>query len=309
MQTVKWLGFCVAQAMSRSVLHFFPSSDNASAPYAATCTLTLLGSGGTRSSVVLEGGRLGHPDGLRLEDAFPVLKGEVSGVFGLEVEISTPQPRLDVRSSGCVVEVISQGRPVRFAPKKIIKAEVSETLRHLRAKTAERTEIAGAGAFSGALALDPSGAEKVQATEGGVGHKLAQRGSATGLAVRDGQLVPSVLVVNGSSERCCASVFSVSAGIPKPAMHLPLTKVDLAPGASHELALDEGLFRSSPVTELSLGRCCALPIVVEVTRGGSDAKSAVETAGQGGDFVPEVATFMVYRESTTRRMSSVTSLG
>jgi len=92
-------------------------------------------------------------------------------------------------------------------------------------------------------------------------------------------------------------------------MHLPLTKVDLAPGASHELALDEGLFRSSPVTELSLGRCSALPIVVEVTRGGSDAKSANETSGQGGNFVPEVATFMVYRESTTRRMSSVTSLG
>jgi len=103
-----------------------------------------------------------------------------------------------------VVEVISQGRPVRFAPKKIIKAEVSETLRHLRAKTAERTEIAGAGAFSGALALVPSGAEKVQATEGGAGNKFAQRGSATGLAVRDGQLVPSVLVVNGSSERCSA---------------------------------------------------------------------------------------------------------
>jgi hypothetical protein len=296
MQSIKWLGFCVAQTMSRSVLHFFPSSDNASAPYAASCTLTLFGAGGVRSSVVLEGGRLGHPDGLRLEDAFPALKGEASGVFGLEVEISTPQPRLDVTSSGCVVEIVSQGLPVRFAPKKLLKAEVSETIRQLRAKSVDRN---GAAAEKAATPEVNAETSKTVPASG-------WRGPSSGLAVRDGQHVPSLMIVNGSSEPCSAAVYSVSAGLPKPSMHVPLTKVDLAPGASQELQLDEGFFRGGDLKELSLGRCSALPLVVEVSRRGNDSKAG---AASGGENIPEVASFMVYREAATRRMSSVTSLG
>jgi hypothetical protein len=306
MQTIKWLGFCVAQTMSRSVLHFFPSSDNASAPYAASCTLTLFGPGGMRSSVVLEGGRLGHPDGLRLEDAFPALKGEVSGVFGLEVEISTPQPRLDVTSSGCVVEIVSQGLPVRFAPKKLMRAEVSETIRQLRARTLGRSEAE--------KTASPEQASEANSTSSASGSSLPRRAPTTGLAIRDGQQVPSLMIVNGSSEPCSASVYSVSAGLPKPSTHVPLTRVELAPGASQELQLDEGFFRAGALEDLSFGRCSALPLVVEVHRKNSETKGSATSSGQHsgdsrGESIPEVASFMVYREALTRRMSSVTSLG
>jgi len=71
-------------------------------------------------SVVLEGARLSQPDGLWLDDAFPQIR-EGAGLYGLFVELETPQPRTDLEASGCVVELHSSLHLTRFWPAKLSK--------------------------------------------------------------------------------------------------------------------------------------------------------------------------------------------
>lgn len=123
MQNVRWLSFCISNAVTRSVVHFFPSSANVAAPYAAECSLTLFGRDTTRKSVVLEGARFGQPDGVRLDDAFPQLQEGTSGFFGLEFSISSNQPRTDIQTSGCIIELSSRGHSCRFRPLQLIVPE------------------------------------------------------------------------------------------------------------------------------------------------------------------------------------------
>lgn len=123
MQNVRWLSFCISNAVTRSVVHFFPSSANVAAPYAAECSLTLFGRDSTRKTVVLEGARFGQPDGVRLDDAFPALQEGTSGFFGLEFSISSNQPRTDLQTSGCILELSSRGHSCRFRPLQLIVPE------------------------------------------------------------------------------------------------------------------------------------------------------------------------------------------
>ena len=76
MQSVKWIGFGVSNALSRTVVHFFPSGGGVTAPYPANCMLNLFSLtvdesiGGLahkleEKKIVLEGARLSQPDGVR----------------------------------------------------------------------------------------------------------------------------------------------------------------------------------------------------------------------------------------------------
>ncbi|MBN8549300.1 MAG: hypothetical protein J0M12_08305 [Deltaproteobacteria bacterium] len=121
MQTVRWLSFCISNAVTRSVVHFFPASVNVAGPYAAQCKLSLFGKDIERKSVVLEGARFGQPDGFRLDDVFPQLQEGTSGFFGLEFELSTTQPRTDLSASTCVIELSSRGQSCRFWPRRYIQ--------------------------------------------------------------------------------------------------------------------------------------------------------------------------------------------
>lgn len=115
---VRWLGFCACNALTRSVVHFFPSSGNVTAPYPSNCKITLFGKGLDRKTILLEGARLSQPDGVKLEEAFPALKGgDVNGLFGVIVEMSTNQPRIDVSPSACIVELTTRAHSVRYWPK------------------------------------------------------------------------------------------------------------------------------------------------------------------------------------------------
>ncbi|MBX7143326.1 MAG: hypothetical protein K1X79_02635 [Oligoflexia bacterium] len=116
-QNVQWLTFCISNAVTRSIVHFFPSAANVAAPYSADCALTLFGRDFQRKTVRLEGARFGQPDGLRVEDAFPQLQEGTSGFFGLEFSMSTTQPRADILSSSCLVELSSRGHSCRFRPR------------------------------------------------------------------------------------------------------------------------------------------------------------------------------------------------
>ncbi len=106
-------------------MHFFPSSGNISAPYPAHCKLSLFGGGLEPKTVMLEGARISQPDGLFLDDVFPNLK-EGGGFYGLFVELHTPQPRVDISASGCVVEFHSTIHMSRFWPVRLTKEGMAE---------------------------------------------------------------------------------------------------------------------------------------------------------------------------------------
>jgi len=114
-QIVSWVGPCVSSGLTRTVVHFFPAARGVASPYAVSCRLTLFGGGTERRSVVLEGARLNQPDGLFVEEAFPEL-AQMNGAAGLELELFTDQPRVDVGPSRCVFEYHSGLNVVRFNP-------------------------------------------------------------------------------------------------------------------------------------------------------------------------------------------------
>lgn len=87
-------------------------------PYPAQCKLSLFGNGMEPRSVVLEGARLSQPDGLWLDDAFPQMK-EGAGLYGLFVELQTPQPRVNIEASACVMELHSSLHLTRFGPARL----------------------------------------------------------------------------------------------------------------------------------------------------------------------------------------------
>jgi hypothetical protein len=119
MQNVEWLTFGLSNAISRTIIHFFPSAQVTSAPYPVIFKLRVFGKDIVSKSIALEGGRLGQPDGVRLEDAFPHLADGTSGIIGLHVELSTSQPRIDLSTSHIVIELVSSAQSVRFSPRQM----------------------------------------------------------------------------------------------------------------------------------------------------------------------------------------------
>lgn len=116
MQSIRWLGLGISNALTKTVVHFFPSAGNVTAPYPAQCKLTIFGQAIGRRSVVLDGARLSQPDGVKLEAAFPVLQEGLINMFGLIVELNSQQPRIDMTSSSCLVELTSSSPSVKYSP-------------------------------------------------------------------------------------------------------------------------------------------------------------------------------------------------
>lgn len=123
MQSVKWLTFCVSDAICKTIVHFFPSAGVVTAPYPAECKLTLFGKDLETKSVVLDGARFGQPDGVRIEDAFPILRQERDSLAGLEIEISSSQPRVNLESSSCIIELAYKGSSSKFFPSRMDQNE------------------------------------------------------------------------------------------------------------------------------------------------------------------------------------------
>jgi hypothetical protein len=99
----------------RSRVHFFPSSGATAGHYPVACELTIFGKGIESRSVRLDGGRLNQPDGIRLEDAFPSLLSETSGLCGLQVVLETSQGRLNLVNSRVVIEMVSPQFSLSFS--------------------------------------------------------------------------------------------------------------------------------------------------------------------------------------------------
>ena len=117
MQTISWNAFVVNNALTKTIVHFLPASSTTNAPYTVNFSLTLF-SADHKKTVNLDGGRLGQPDGVRLEDLFPALSEGQQGMSGVVIELSTAQPKVDVSASTCVVEFITAANSVRYFAKR-----------------------------------------------------------------------------------------------------------------------------------------------------------------------------------------------
>ncbi len=161
MQSVRWVTFCISNAVTRSIVHFFPASVNMAGPYSAQCKLTLFQKDNEPRSVSLEGARFGQPDGFRLDDVFPQLQEGASGFFGLEFEIATTQPRTDLSASSCVIELSSRGQSCRFWPRKYLQdSDTSVKAAVLPKPSLDRSMLALKDAFfSSSLVIVNNGAE------------------------------------------------------------------------------------------------------------------------------------------------------
>jgi len=214
--SVKTLVFCISTATIKTRIHFFPSAGSAGGHLPVSCTLTLFGKGVEKRSVMIDGGRLNQPDGLRLEDAFPALRGEVSGVFGLEIQLACPQGRINLLNSQTAVEFVSSASSmlyggVPFAP---ILEEVSE--------------------------------ESLQSVA--ENSQPAQKRSPAAVAVQDATLTSSLVIINAASETLKPELAHVTGLTSKP-LHLGT----LSPESVVEVPLDEALFKESAVRETLAG--------------------------------------------------------
>lgn len=120
---ISWVGIAASNAVTKSVVHFLPSAGNVSAPYPTNCKLTIFGQSVGRKSVTLDGARLNQPDGVRLDQAFPALQEGVSSFFGLAVEITSQQQRVDLGTSSVIVELLSAAQSIRYSPHVFIDDE------------------------------------------------------------------------------------------------------------------------------------------------------------------------------------------
>lgn len=109
MNAMRWLGFFVCNSVTKPVVHFFPYSATASAPYPVLCNISIFANGLKKRSVALEGARLSQPDGVRLDGIFDVLTDGYPGLVGIEVELVSQQRRIDLSASQVIIELI-QGR-------------------------------------------------------------------------------------------------------------------------------------------------------------------------------------------------------
>jgi hypothetical protein len=116
--SIKWTGFGLSHSLARTVVHFFPSSPNVSAPYQVNTKLQVFSTQIGDNSLTLEGARLHQPDGVRLEAAFPsLLQNATGGVYGITVEVAGAAQRIDLSSSQCIIEIITANGRIRYRAK------------------------------------------------------------------------------------------------------------------------------------------------------------------------------------------------
>ena len=117
--SANWLLFCQNSQLTKTIIHFFPSSGATGAPYQVQCTLTLLRTEVEPLTIAVEGAKISQPNGIAVEDAFPEVRDIPNSLLPIFVEISSGQGRQDLAKSECVVELQSDGRSVMYRPKRI----------------------------------------------------------------------------------------------------------------------------------------------------------------------------------------------
>lgn len=228
---VKAVMFCLSTPSIKTRVHFFPASTASTSHQPIACVLTLFGKGIEKRSVMLEGGRLNQPDGIRLEDAFPTLRNEASGIFGLEVQLISQQGRANLLHSQAAVELVSANANLLYASAPFL---------------AEESNVEGAVAPAGDLGSKLEG---------------VRRKSFVGVGLQDSAVTTSLIMINSTTETIRPAVFH---GVGEEAHSLPVG--NMVPESAMEIPLDDALFKNSIAHECLWGLSRAEKISI-----GSDA--------------------------------------
>lgn len=89
--------------------------------------LKIFGSGMTSREVIIDGVRLGQPDGIKVADVFPELNKTNLSIFGLEIEFISTQSHVDLTSSECIIDFNYPSHTIRFRPIRVEEFMKSDT--------------------------------------------------------------------------------------------------------------------------------------------------------------------------------------
>lgn len=214
---VKTVMFCLSTSSIKTRVHFFPTAGSTTSHQPITCVLSLFGKGIEKRAVMLDGGRLNQPDGVRLEDAFPTLRNEASGIFGLEVQLSSQQGRLNLLQSQAAIELVSPQASILYYSSPFV-ADLSEV-----------------------VAPEPS-TDLMQRLA------AARRRSFVGVGMQDSFVTTSLVMVNSTNETVRPAIFH---GVGEEAQSLPVGNI--APESAMEIPLEESLFKKTTPHECLWG--------------------------------------------------------
>ena len=214
---VKTVMFCLSTSSIKTRVHFFPTAGSTTSHQPITCVLSLFGKGIEKRAVMLDGGRLNQPDGVRLEDAFPNLRNEASGIFGLEVQLSSQQGRINLLQSQAAIELVSPQASILYYSSPFV-ADVPE-----------------------AAAAETS-ADIMQRLA------AARRRSFVGVGMQDSFVTTSLVMVNSTKETVRPSIYH---GVGEEAQSLPVGNI--APESAMEIPLEESLFKKTTPHECLWG--------------------------------------------------------
>jgi hypothetical protein len=209
--------FCLSTSSIKTRVHFFPTAGSTASHQPITCVLSLFGKGIEKRAVMLDGGRLNQPDGVRLEEAFPTLRNEASGIFGLEIQLSSQQGRVNLLSSQAAIELVSPQASVMY--------------------------------YSAPFVPD---VEEVASPEpqGDLSQRLAaaRRRSFVGVGLQDAFVTTSLVMVNSTNETVRPAIFH---GVGEEAQSLPVGNI--SPESAMEIPLEESLFKRTTPHECLWG--------------------------------------------------------
>jgi hypothetical protein len=214
---VKTVMFCLSTSSIKTRVHFFPTAGATTSHQPITCVLSLFGKGIEKRAVMLDGGRLNQPDGVRLEEAFPTLRNEASGIFGLEMQLSSQQGRVNLLSSQAAIELVSPQTSIMYYSAPFVP-DVDEAV--------------------------------VPEPQGDLSQRLAaaRRRSFVGVGVQDAFLTTSLIMINSTNETVRPAIFH---GVGEEAQSLPVGTI--APESAMEIPLEESLFKKTTPHECLWG--------------------------------------------------------
>jgi hypothetical protein len=207
---------------------------------------------------------------VRLEDAFPALKGDLSGVFGLEVQLSCQPSRINLLSSQAVVEFVSPHLSVMY----------------------------GLSPFQPSLLPnDSSSSEATQEETSSVSASSLQRKRvSSGVAIQDSSLVSSLVVVNSTTDVVKPDVFRGTG-----ASRVGLQLGTVAAESTIEIPLEEALFRDTTPHDCGWGLVRTEAVYT------SPHSQAHISRGQNSQE-SRVGYFLMYRDAVSKRPVSVCAL-
>ncbi len=223
---VKTVMFCLSTSSIKTRVHFFPTAGSTTSHQPITCVLSLFGKGIEKRAVMLDGGRLNQPDGVRLEDAFPTLRNEASGIFGLEVQLSSQQGRVNLLQSQAAIELVSPQASILYYSSPFVP-DVPEV-----------------------VAVEPSADIMQRLTD-------ARRRTFVGIGMQDSFVTTSLVMVNATKETVRPAIFH---GVGEEAQSLPVGNI--APESAMEIHLEESLFKKTTPHECLWGLSRAEKILV-----------------------------------------------